>query len=135
MNDNHEYKVLYNTTAADGVGDAMYVKGRRHLILELGASGISGESCVVKIQASSQEDRPTFSSAASPTNSWAYIQVIDLEDGSAIDGTTGITVNADGLNRYEIQSNGATWVDIIISATSGTFTLFARLDAYNESKV
>lgn len=135
MNDNHEYKVLFNAAASDTIGDAMYVKGRQHLILDLGATGISGESCVVKVQASSQEDKPTFSSASTPTNSWDHIEVIDLESGDPIDGTTGITVNADGTARYELQSNGATWVNIVISSTSGTFNLFAKVDAYNNSKV
>jgi len=121
------YKILYNAAAADGIGSAMLTKDLRHLVLTLAALGISGESCVVKVQGSDSEAMPTFSSAASITNDWEYIQVIDLESGDAIDGATGITVNADGVNRYELQSNLTQWVNIIISTTSGTFNLYAKL--------
>jgi len=64
-----------------------------------------------KVQGSRQED-VDFEAAASDSNRWDYIQVINNEDGSTVDGDTGISptvattdddfefaINVDGIKR------------------------------------
>ena len=123
---------ILNAVAATGVGAAMYVKDYRHIVLELSTSGIGGgESATVKFAAANSETSPTFSAAQSSSNIWDYIQVIDLEDGSAIDGDTGVTITgANDVRRFEIQSNGATWINAEITAVTGTVAVSVAGSAY-----
>lgn len=125
------YKILYNATAADGIGSAMLVKYHRHITLQISASGISGESCIVKAQISNSEAMPDFSAAATPDNSWDYVVINDLQSGDDIVGDTGATIDANGVREFELQTNAAKWINIEISSTSGTFTLKVEANADN----
>jgi len=66
-----------------------------------------------------------FTSAATVTNHWDYIQVIDLEDGSAIDGDTGIScAGSDDLRNFVLNTDLLTTVNAQVSSyTAGTTSL------------
>ena len=73
----------------------------------------------VKFQGSIQITQPDFSSAQSVSNHWDYIQGIDLEDGSALDGDTGFVVaGTDDFKIYEVNVNGLRWFDATVTARS-----------------
>lgn len=103
--------------AADGIGTAILVADFLTTVLELNTTGSA--NLVLKFQVSYQKERPDFAAAQSPTNRWDYVDVVDLEDGSSIDGDTGITLSGTDANRVlEVNTNGARWVNAIISSYS-----------------
>lgn len=90
-------------------GHAVLVRGFRHVVLRYASTGTSNST--IKIQGSTREDMPQFSAASTKDNPWDYLQIIDLEDASAIDGDTGIVVTGDETGRqFEVNTNGMTWV-------------------------
>ena len=79
-----------------------------------------------KIQISNQED-VDFESAASATNDWTYVQNIKNENGSTVDGDTGISPTVAGTDenkRFAINIDGAVWICAdITSWTAGSVSL------------
>lgn len=76
-----------------------------------------------------RDTKPDFSASQSNTNSWDYIQVVDLEDGNAIDGDTGISpAGTDDHRLFEMNINGLKWINAILTAwTAGNVTVKVRL--------
>lgn len=116
---------ILDAKATDGAGTAKLVVDWRSVVLALDTA--SNANMVIKFQGSTQEDAPTWGSAQSVTNQWDYVQIKDLEDGSAIDGDTGITfVGTDDHRQFEVNVNGLRWLNAIISSrAAGSATLAA----------
>lgn len=64
---------------------------------------------------SDQVAEPDFAAPVSATNLIEYVEVVDLNDGSAIDGTTGVTISSTTLRSFEYNNNTAKWVGIIVN--------------------
>lgn len=61
-------------------------------------------------------------------NPWMYVEVIDMEDGSAIDGDTGVAFTAGSIRMVEANINALDWMGVHITArTAGTVTVIAHL--------
>ena len=108
----------------------------RHAVFFFATDGGGDAALTVKFQGSigkgigaNMDIAPTFSSAASVTNMWDYIEVIDLEDGSAIDGDTGVAVaTADDYRMFEANINGLQYLSARLTArTAGEVTVIVRL--------
>jgi len=81
--------------------------------------------------ATSTDDCPDFSAAQSQSNAWDYIEIIDLQDGSSIDGDTGISLNGADVRQFEVNINAIRWLGTIITSwTDGDITV--RLRLYND---
>jgi len=82
-----------------------------------------------KLQGSTQDD-VDFESAASATNRWDYIQIVDLEDGATVDGDTGFApAGTDDFREFAVNVDGLRLLCIdITSWTAGT--LDARVSLY-----
>lgn len=123
-------RVLLNAAAADGAGNAQLVADYRHLELVLGTTGTA--NLTVRVQVSNQETPPDWEAAQSPTNQWEYAQLKDLEDGSSIDGDTGVAFAAADANRqFEVNTNRVRWINGIVSsyvAGAATLKLLAAKD-------
>lgn len=97
-------------------------------VLSLSTAGTA--NFVIKFQGSIQDTCPDFSAAQTVANHWDYVEVVDLQNGAAIDGDTGITFAVADDNRlFEINySGGLKWVNAIISSyVAGTATLKVKL--------
>lgn len=72
---------------------------------------------------------PDFAGTKGPSNAFDFIEVVDLEDGSTIDGDTGFVVaTADNNVAYEANINGRRWMTVLPTAgTAGEVTITARL--------
>ena len=116
--------ILLNEVAADGasVAGSGLVIDFTHIEAQVAMTGFTG---VIKFVGSTADTAPAFGSAASATNPWSYIKSIDLIDGSAINGGTGITgVATTSVTNLEVNVNALKWVGAIISGFSaGTITL------------
>lgn len=130
-----EYTIL-NAKATTGAGIAIPCGDFRHAIFFFATDGGGDAALTVKFQGSigagirhNMDVAPTFGSAASVTNMWDYIEVVDLEDGSAIDGDTGISVaTADDYRTLEANINGLQYICARCTArTEGEVTVVVRL--------
>ena len=96
-------------------GKALYTGDWKHIIVHLTFS--STPTMTVKVQGSLADDAPDFNAAQSITNRWDYLEVIDLQSGTAIDGDTGVACAGTADNRiFEVNVNAMTWLTIAITA-------------------
>lgn len=118
-----------HTFTMHDVGNAIFVRDFRTCVLTFDTDGGGDAALTVKFQGSLSEAVPDFSAAQSSTNQWDYIEVVDLESGSGIVGTTGIAVaTADDNRQVEANINGMQWINAIISGwTEGEVTVKVRL--------
>lgn len=122
-----QYYTLLNAKAATGVDSAgINVQDSKTITLALSTAGTS--TLTVKFVGAISDTCPDFTAAQSASNQWDYIDVIDLQNGSSIDGDTGVsTAAADDHRLFEANVNGLRWLTAIVTArTGGTVTVRAR---------
>lgn len=96
------------------MGKAIYVGGFENNELTLDFSGTP--TMTVKVQGSIAE-KVDFNAAQSASNKWDYIEVVDLEDGAAIDGDTGIACAGTADHRlFEANVSALTWITVAVTA-------------------
>jgi hypothetical protein len=91
----------------------------------MSGSGIA----TVKVYGSVLQTKPDFTASASATNQWSTMQLVNLNNGSPLDGSTGIVytgAGTDGTTSYEVNTNAINWLGFVVSgysAGTGTLTL------------
>ena len=120
-------QTIFDAKAAIGTGAAILVEDFKTATLQIGTA--SSGSLTMKIQTSDSDTCPNFATAQSVANHWDYVQCVDLEDGSTVDGDTGFVVaGADDFKRYEVNMNGAKWLCATVTArAAGRVTLKVKL--------
>jgi len=114
-----------NAKAANGAGSVALVPEFKTVNIKLICPALS--SFTIKFVKSNQETQPDFDAAASTTNQWEFVQVVDLDTGATVNGSTGIAVAAAVDRSFEVNTNGMTWFTAIISSyMSGSATLNMR---------
>jgi hypothetical protein len=87
-----------------------------HLVVSYNTA--NSANCTIKFQGSLQPD-VNFHTAQSATNRWDYVRCIDLNDGTAIAGDTGVALTGTDDNRlFEINVNGLRSVCVAVTAWS-----------------
>jgi len=113
--------VCMNAKATTGVGTPFDVSQYRHISVVI--AGASSPSLTIKPQASFLDvDDPNlnFGAAQSVTNPWDYVGMYDLEDGSFIDGDTGIAFSgAADVRQFIINTDGIQTLNLNVTAISG----------------
>lgn len=99
---------------ANGSGRVIMVQDFKSLNLEL--YGDVDADMVVKFVKSDQEALPDFDAAQSFSNSWEYVEAVNLNTGNTVDGSTGFTLTGNDILALELNINGARWIGAIISA-------------------
>lgn len=125
---NYQNFDILSAAGATGAGATIRVDDYRNIMLSFATDGGSDAALTVKVQGSIQTDAPNFGAAQSATNHWDYIEIIDVEDGSLIDGDTGVSVaTADDYRLFEVNTNGLKWLTVNVTArTQGEVTVKAR---------
>lgn len=117
---------------ATGFGVPMNVENFDHVALTIAGDGTA--SFTIKVKASQQDAKPDFTAAASPTNQWQYIQLRYLLDQSAVAGGTGVVLASNGVELYEVNTNGIRWICPEVAAyTSGNAYVWGKGFAINEA--
>lgn len=163
-------KTIFNNGSALGVGTATDVGENSNCVITVAANMFSttSDSITFKFMGSSYDPDPNFTDTVTTTELpvgatttatstvlnnvyWDYIEVVDLEDLSSIDGDTGDTIvppvswnnyttgdtsavgaiasSSRGVQRYRIEDTNVKWVNMEIttytnaSYTDGTSTL------------
>jgi len=123
------YKV-FSAKAATGHSSVIFTRGFRNIIVKIGTSSSADMTVKFKGAITTETDTaPDFTAAQSETNQWDYIEVIDLENGSTIDGDTGVTLSGtDDYRIFEYNTNHLDYVTIEISAyVAGTITAYIQV--------
>lgn len=120
-----DQQILLNAAAANGASTPANFVSFRDVELQLAQVGFTG---TIKFAVSNADAAPDFSAAASATNPWDYVQVVDQIDGSSIAGGTGIaSVTVTAVRNLELNTNAFKWVGAVISGYSaGSVTLKAK---------
>lgn len=117
---------VLDAKATTGVSQPINVEGYSHVILAVHTA--SSANLTVKFQGSIAESAPNFAGAQTPANAWDYVQVKDLEDGSSIDGDTGLApAGTDDHRLFEVNTNGLRWFSANVTARSaGSVTVLLK---------
>ena len=108
---------ILDAAVATGSGATLLVEDFVNLTLALDSA--SSANLTVKVQGSIQQLAPTWGSAQSASNQWDYLLLKDLEDGSSIDGDTGLVLSGSDDHRlFEVNVNGIRWLNLIVTARS-----------------
>ena len=130
-----EIKIL-DAVQATGAGSKILVADFRHINLTLAAAGMGvGDTLIMKVKGSDSLEAPDFDAAKTISNNWDYVQLIDKEDGSAIDGDVGITFSASNdLRRLTVNDDGLRWLTVEIDTISDAVNTSgsAKCTLYND---
>jgi len=123
-----EYTLL-NAKGATGIDNTVLADDFRNCTFSFATDGGWDAALTVKFQWSIQESKPDFAAAQSVTNMWDFIEVIDSEDGSAIDWDTWVAVaTADDYRQFEANINAYRWICARVTArTAWEVTVKANL--------
>ena len=110
-----------------GVGNIPMCEDFTHAIVSVHTT--DSTNCTLKFAGSIAEETPNFAAGQSPTNSYEFVQAKDLEDGSTLDGDTGLVLSGTDDNRlFEINTNALRFITARITAISaGAVTVKVRL--------
>ena len=118
------------------IGKNIFCRDFRHASIGFASSGTANLTLKFVGSAADSPDKihecPDFSASQSDSNMWDYVEVVDLEDGAAIDGDTGITLaGTDDHRMFEVNVNGLDYLNAILTAWSaGDATITVKL--YND---
>ena len=119
------YPNVLDAKASTGASKVIFARDFRNAVVAVSAPVNS--TFTIKFAGAIGDTAPDFTSAQSSTNIYDFLQVVDLQSGSAIAGDTGVTIDntgADVNNRmFEINTNAVDWICIIVSSyTDGSVT-------------
>lgn len=106
----------------------------RDAILQFFTTGSA--TMTVKVAGSlgkSNGDSPNFGATQSPSNPYTYPALINIEDGAAVEGDTGIApAGTDFARMYEVNINGLKYLTVFPTAwTQGAVTV--KLQVFTDS--
>ncbi len=131
MKDSVEYTLLDGEDST-GAGKVIFCRDFKHAVFSFATDGGSDAALTVKFAgaiSAVSNAAPDFESSQAVDNMWDYINVVDLQDGAAIAGDTGIAVaTADDYRLVEANINALEYLAVIVTArTEGEVTVKVRL--------
>lgn len=121
-----EIAIFLASATANGVSTVFQSKHWRHLEAVINASSMAGaDAFTIKAMGAVAKTgvAPDFAVAASKTNPWYYLQIVDKNTGTGYDGNTGITFVADETRAIEINTFGEDFVALEISGVNGAVVI------------
>ena len=115
-----EPKLLLNGATASAVSSALLTMDHRNQ--ELTVVGVGGTvTATVKVMGSDDLD-VDFTAPSTATNSWSYLNIVDMDTRAATNGSTGCVLSAAGTKQYEVNCNTKRWMALELTWTAGTIT-------------
>jgi hypothetical protein len=101
----------------------------RDAVLAFNSDGGGDAAMTIQVVGSIQKAVPDFALPQSPSNQYDFIQIVDMEDSSTLDGDVGVVLAAADVNRmFEVNVNGLQWLALLIpTGTAGEITVAARI--------
>lgn len=119
--------ILLDNVSATGASRAVNVEGYTHVSIALVTSNSANLQIqpLVGMKTADPSSSTDFTSAKSVGNLWSTVSFTDVNEQSAIDGSTGLVVNTDTVKIIELNVNGKDFVGLNVSAyTAGNLTAF-----------
>ena len=127
-------KAAINGTGSSGAGSGgimmtapkvPFIPDFRNAVLQIGTSATA--TTTIKIAGSlgkTDGSAPNFGATISVSNPWAFVEAVDLSDGSSVAGGTGIVVaGTDILKQFEVNINTLKFLTLIpVTWTQGAIT-------------
>ena len=104
-----------HTFLKQGSGRRIYVEDFRNVNIAIATDGGGDAAMTIKFASSNEDDSADFDIAQSATNIYDYVELVDNEDGSDIDGDTGLTISGDDVRHFAVNTDNVSWVTAIIS--------------------
>ena|SRR3990167_5172345 len=103
-----------------------------HKVCVLSIYGSASANLKVFVKGFVGDTRPDFTVAtgerAAKAAYWDYVEVVDLEDGAAIDGDTGVNLSGNVIRNVEVNVNALDWLSVHSTAVvAGTVTVVGHL--------
>lgn len=112
-------QTINDAQTATGQGLTPLVENFKTVVFSVTGHGTTPTS-TVKFFTSDNALPPDATAAQSVTNAWDYVQVVDLQNGTAVAGDTGVAfVGTGDTRRFELNLNGARWCGAVVTAISG----------------
>lgn len=90
-------------------------------------------TATLKFACSMADFAPNFSSTSSATNKWAYVNVLDYDNGTTINGGAGFTfANSTTVRQVYLPNSTFRWCTVNQSNSSGGPTTVTMLPATNQ---
>lgn len=124
-------QAILDNVAETKVGTGFMVSEYEDVSIAVGTNATA--DLTVKFQGSDQEN-VNFGASKSQSNLWDYIQVIDKEDGSVVDGDTGIVIAAGAadVRRFSVNDTAHAIINAVVTAyTAGNITV--KASGYNRN--
>lgn len=127
-----QHYVILDAKATTGVGVSIPVMDYRNAVVKIWTSGSA--NLTVKAQGAvtsptTEFTAPDFSASQTIADNWDYVQMIDLNDGTPINGDTGFVVTGtDDFRLFEVNINGLDYLTFNVTARSaGAVTVVVQL--------
>lgn len=121
------YPIL-TSKAATGVGNSIDVRDYKNIVISLGTSGNANMTIKCKGSIGEVNTGPNFAeSSKAINNQWEYIQMIDLADGTAYNGSVGIAfTGTDNVRMFAVNTDNISYLTLDVTArAAGTVTATA----------
>ncbi len=118
-------RTLFTAKAANGTSAVLInTSSYRNTLFSIFAATSSTGTIKIK---GSNEETPAFSSAASASNMWDYVAIVNLQTHTETAGDTGVAFAAStGVEIVEANINAYRWMTVELSGYSaGAFTVVA----------
>jgi len=107
-----------NAKAATGASTVIACKDYRNAVVAVFAPANS--TFTIKFAGAIGDTGFDATAAQATTNVYDFIEVVDLQDGSAIDGDTGVTIDnttaAVNCRLFEVNTNALDYVAVLVTA-------------------
>jgi hypothetical protein len=108
-------------------GSNYFTQGVKTISCSIANNGFTG---VIKFVGSNQYDFSSTGFATSSTylNRWDYIESVDTQDGSSIDGDTGFTFSSSSdVRQFELNVNDFRYISAVATSyTGGTAYVYCK---------
>lgn len=117
-----EAHTIMSAKTTTGIGTPFNMSDYRHVTVLLYSASSANFTikCVGTIvDGSTSNTPPDFTAAQSASAPYEFIEIVDLQSGTAIDGDTGVAfAGTDDVRMFEINVNGMKWINFNITAIS-----------------
>jgi hypothetical protein len=107
-----------NAKEATGASVVIPCKDYRNAVISVSAP--LNASFTIKFAGSIGDTAFDATAAQSTTNVYDFLEVVDLQDGTAIDGDTGVTIDnttaAVNCRLFEVNTNALDYVAVLVTA-------------------
>ncbi len=124
-------RVMMLDSTATSISAGVQVSDFRNCVLSIVGSPSANLKVFVKggiSTGTNLDTSPDFTKTPSSTRSeasaWDFVEVVDLNDGTAIDGDTGINLSGNVIRIIEVNINSLDWLAVHATGIiSGTVTV------------